>query len=67
MTKITKITDKAIRKYYGHNGVECRIRIGKDGLIHRHGSPNPTDRSKDFWAIICTHDEAVREMTDRVR
>lgn len=59
-----QITDKAIREYYGHNGHECRVRISRDGTITRHGSPDPFDRSKDFWAFIGTRDGAVREMTN---
>lgn len=51
---MAKITDRAIREYLGHNGVECRVRIGRDGRVERYGSPNTTDRSKDFWAYMGT-------------
>lgn len=62
---MTKITDKAIREYFGHNGFECRVRISRDGEITRYGSPVVTDRSHDYWATIGTRADAVREMTAR--
>lgn len=46
------MTNKEIREHLGHNGVECRVRITRDGKIYRHGSPVVTDRSKDYWALI---------------
>lgn len=57
-----KITDKAIRNYYGHNGTECRVRISRDGSIHRYGSPVTTDRSKDFWALVGDRASAAHEI-----
>jgi hypothetical protein len=59
---MTKITDKAIREFYGHNGVECRVRISRDGDVTRYGSPVPTDRSKDYWMTLGTRADAIREM-----
>jgi hypothetical protein len=60
MTKIP--TNKTIREFLGHNGCECRVRIGRDGIVHRYGAPTPTDRSKDFWTIVGTRAEVAREM-----
>lgn len=61
---MTKVTDKAIREYLGHNGVECRVRIARDGTITRHGSPDPFDRSKDFRANCGTRQEIAREIEE---
>ena len=51
------VTNQQIREYLGHNGSECRVRISRDGRITRHGSPNPTDRSQDFWAYMGEKDD----------
>ncbi len=55
-------TDKAIREYLGHNGCECHVVIHMDGKITRYGSPDPFDRSKDYWAFCGYRDEITREM-----
>lgn len=62
---MTRITDKAIREHYGHNGVECVVRIKRNGEIHRYGSPDPFDRSRDYWHYVGTRDEAIREISQR--
>lgn len=59
---MTKITDKQIREFLGHNGHECTVRIRKDGTVERYGSPNPLDRSKDFWAYMGTREDVIREI-----
>lgn len=46
------ITNKQIRDYLGHNGCECRVRITRDGRVLRYGSPEPTDRSRDYWSYM---------------
>jgi hypothetical protein len=61
-TTISRITDNQIREALGHNGAECRVRIRRDGTVERHGSPTPTDRSKDFWAYLGTRDEIARDL-----
>jgi len=61
-TQMTKITDKAIRDYLGHNGVECRVRISRDGTVTRHGSPDPFDRSNDYWMLMGTREEIAEEI-----
>ena len=43
------ITDADIRSYLGHNGHECRVRVQRNGEVHRFGAPNIIDRSRDFW------------------
>lgn len=62
---MARITDRAIREYYGHNGVECVVKIKRNGEVHRYGSPDPVDRSKDYWHIVGTRDAAVREISQR--
>jgi hypothetical protein len=59
-----KVTDHQIRQHYGHNGLECRVTVSRlgDGRVMRHGSPDPTDRSKDFWTVIGSRVDAVREI-----
>lgn len=61
MTRI-HITDKQIRQYLGHNGVECRVRIKRNGMIYRHGSPDPADRSKDFCIELGCKSDCIFEM-----
>lgn len=60
-TELTRLNAeylRALRLELGHNGAECRVRIHDDGRIERHGSPEPTDRSHDYW-----HD--MGRVTDR--
>tara|TARA_R110000737_G_C14243514_1_gene425241 strand:+ start:234 stop:428 length:195 start_codon:yes stop_codon:yes gene_type:complete len=45
-------TSKQIREHLGHNGVECRVVIKRNGEVWRHGSPEDADRSRDYWAFI---------------
>lgn len=49
---VRTMTNKQIRHALGHNGVECKVRITHDGTVRRYGSPDPTDRSKDFWQFM---------------
>ncbi len=57
-----RVTDREIREHMGHNGVECRVRITRDGKVERHGSPEPTDRSADYWAAMGTREEIARQI-----
>lgn len=43
---------KEIRERLGHNGIECRVKICRDGKVLRYGSPNPFDRSRDYWQFM---------------
>lgn len=54
--------DKLIRRYLGHNGRECRVRISKDGSVMRYGSPNTLDRSCDYWAWMGTVESIRMDM-----
>lgn len=54
---VKDLTDRDIREHLGHNGRECRVRIKRNGEVYRHGSPTPTDRSRDFWAYMGERDE----------
>ena len=64
MQSKTTVTDKEIRECFGHNGVECRVRIKRNGVVLRYGSPDLTDRSKDFWQWLGRREEIERDMTD---
>ena len=57
-----EVTDADIRRYLGHNGVECKVRIKRNGDVCRYGSPEPTDRSLDFWVWIGKRHAIVREI-----
>lgn len=46
------MTNKEIRRYLGHNGAECRVKIKRNGMILRHGSDDPFDRSQDYWTFM---------------
>jgi len=59
---MTTITDNEIRKYLGHNGCECRVRVLPNGQVERYGSRDPFDRSKDFWAFMGWRQDIAREM-----
>lgn len=61
---MTKITDKSVREYFGHNGVECIVRISRGGKITRYGSTNVFDRSSDHWVDLGTREDAVREIAN---
>ena len=56
------MTHKQIRESLGHNGVECRVAIRRDGTITRHGSPDPLDRGRDYWHLV-GHVDEYREAT----
>lgn len=60
----TRYLKSTIRDYYGHNGHECKVKITLDGEIHRYGSPNPTDRSKDYWQYLGTIEEWITSSSD---
>lgn len=55
-------TMRELRAYLGHNGCECRVRIGNGGWVRRHGSPDTTDRSMDYWHDIGWAWDLVDEM-----
>jgi len=59
---MARITDKEIRECFGHNGVECVVRIKRNGEVYRYGSPDPFDRSEDYWHYLGTRERAVREI-----
>lgn len=54
------MTDHAIREALGHNGHDCKVKIKRNGIVERFGSPNPFDRSMDWWQYIGTRDEVVK-------
>tara|TARA_R110000751_G_scaffold72231_1_gene146455 strand:+ start:738 stop:932 length:195 start_codon:yes stop_codon:yes gene_type:complete len=55
-------TNQEIRKYLGHALPECRVVIHRNGEIERYGSPNPSDRSQDFWSYVGTVAEIKAQM-----
>ena len=55
-------TNQEIRKYLGHALPECRVVIHRNGEIERYGSPDPVDRSQDFWANMGTVEEIFAQM-----
>jgi hypothetical protein len=57
-----QITDRDIREYLGHNGVECRVRVCRDFGVLRYGSPDPTDRSRDYWEWIGTRADLAQDI-----
>ncbi len=59
---MTRAEASQIREHLGHNGAECRVRIHRDGRVERYGSPDPTDRSRDFWAFVGLFDEIFGEI-----
>ena len=57
--------DKEIRDRLGHNGRECMVRIARDGSkVERYGSPEPTDRSSDYWQYLGTREQVVSWLSD---
>ena len=61
---MTKVTNKIVREYLGHNGVECKVIIKKSGEVYRRGSPDPFDRSADYWCHIGYIDDIKKEIVD---
>jgi hypothetical protein len=59
---IARYTAAEIRYYCGQSLPECRVRVARDGMIHRYGSPNLTDRSADEWRVIGSRAEVESEM-----
>ena len=61
------ISARRIREYLGHRGIgsECHVRIHRDSNVERYGSPNPTDRSKDYWAWMGTCEQIAREIRNQ--
>jgi len=59
-----KVTNKIVREYLGHNGVECKVTISKSGEVYRRGSPNPTDRSSDYLCHIGDIDDIKKEIVE---
>ena len=60
----TTITDADIRSYLGHNGRECRVRVKRNGEVHRYGLPNVIDRSRDFWTYVGERDHFAATIQD---
>lgn len=59
---MAKITNKQIRKHFGHNGCECIVRVTRDGRVLRYGSDNPLDRSQDQWSILGDKEEVIQDI-----
>jgi len=58
-----KITKPMLREWLGHAPPECRVRITRDGEVHRIGKAfDPFDRSRDYWHYCGRVDEVAREM-----
>lgn len=63
------MTDKmnqTIREYLGHALPECRVVIHRNGEIERYGSPDPADRSQDFWQYVGTVDKIKAQMMSNI-
>tara|TARA_R100000306_G_C4319438_1_gene114368 strand:+ start:360 stop:605 length:246 start_codon:yes stop_codon:yes gene_type:complete len=62
------VTNAQIRRYLGHElpdslGVRsCRVKIKRDGTIHRYGSPDPFDRTCDHWHYLGHRDDCAKEI-----
>ena len=56
----TKVTNKMIREFFGHNGHECKVRISQDDAVLRYGSRDPADRSADYWQWLGTRDDCAK-------
>jgi hypothetical protein len=63
-TPIKRRYQELVRKHLGHNGVECRVWIGADGWVRRHGHPEPADRSMDYWHDIGNIRDIIQELRD---
>lgn len=61
---MSKITDDTIRAHLGHSSPECCVVIARNGTIWRFGSPDLTDRSKDFWTVVGTRAEIAAEIAN---
>lgn len=61
--KLTHAEKKMIRAYFGHNGVECRVKIKNDGTVLRHGHPESTNRSADVWIYLGEAADLLREIS----
>jgi len=48
-----RITNKEIRDYYGHNGHECKVKIKRNGEIHRFGSPTVCINEEGNAGVYC--------------
>lgn len=58
-----KITKPMIREWLGHAPPECRVRITRNGEVHRIGKPfDPFDRSRDYWHFCGWADEVAWEI-----
>lgn len=59
---MAKITNKQIRKHFGHNGCECIVRITRDGKVLRYGSDNTVDRSRDYWSVLGDKEKVIQDI-----
>lgn len=64
MEESKSITKRMVREHLGHNGMECTVRIKRNGEIHRYGSPDPFDRSMDYWQYMGTVIDIAREIAE---
>ena len=55
------MTNKQLREYLGHNGSECVVTISRQGVVKRYGSPDPFERSMDFWQYMGVRDDYKSE------
>jgi len=53
-------TKKSLREWIGHNGVECRVRLKRNGEVLMFGCPVETNRNLDFWRVVGIWDEDKR-------
>jgi hypothetical protein len=54
-----------IRNHLGHCPPECRVKITHLGEVSRYGSPDPYDRSKDFWQFCGWVEDLQKELAER--
>lgn len=59
---MAKITNKQIRKNFGHNGCECIVRITRDGKVLRYGADNTVDRSRDYWSVLGDKEKVIQDI-----
>ena len=61
---MTKTRNQIIRDSLGHCPPECRVKISRLGKVSRYGSPNLSDRSKDFWSFCGWAEEWEKQQTE---
>ena len=66
---IAIVTDNDIRRFLGHepavDGVRshCRVKIKRDGTVHRYGLPDELDRAHDYWQYLGHRDDYKKEVS----